>query len=147
MGIHRAVIWLGEVTMATTPTPAPSAPATPRPSRRITGTTQEAGWLRTSQSLQGERLPRNDRIVDPLLWTWVRRIAFAGGAALLLWIAYGGFLAGDHFGPTGTKVIERVIREPAPRPAPVAAPQPPADPLAGMSPAERARYEKWVLRK
>lgn len=104
--------------MPTTPTPAPVAPATPRPRQRRTGATQEAGWLRTNQSLQGERLPRIDRIVDPLLWTWLKRIAIGGGVALLIWIAYGGFLAGDHFGPTGTRVIERVVERPAPAPEP-----------------------------
>lgn len=96
--------------------------------------TQNPGWLRTNQSLQGERLPRNDRIVDPLLWTWVKRIAIGGGAALLLWLAYGGFVVGDRFGPTSTKiqVVERVIERPAPAPAPQ--PVPSARPERPRSP-------------
>lgn len=94
--------------------------------------TQTAGWLRTNQSLRGEFLPRNDRVVDPLLWQWVRRIAMMGGAALLLWIAYGGFVVGDRFGSTNVKVVERVIERPVPTPTPVV-----RQPIPDQPPAPR----------
>lgn len=103
--------------------------------------TQTAGWLRTNQSLRGEFLPRNDRVVDPLLWQWVKRIAMIGGAALLVWIAYGGFVVGDRFGSTNVKVIERIVE----RPVPVSTPMP--TPVVRQLVTDQPPAPRWPSRE
>lgn len=135
-------------TQTSAPTPAPAAPAAaPTAStRRRSGSNQDPGWLRTTQSLRGESLPRNDRVVDPLLWKWVRRIAIWGGVGLLVWIAYAGFIAGQWFSPVETRVtIERVVERPAPAPIPVPTVQPTA--LRQLTPEERAEQYKEERRR
>lgn len=118
------------------PTPPPASPAVPTPmpraprTRRDTRANQDVGWLRTTQSLQDERVYRNDRLVHPALYAFLVVMAVIGVS--LFFYVYGGkmYLWGKANGPFQSPaaisqsapvapptVIYRVVPAPSPRPS------------------------------
>lgn len=130
--------------MATTPTPAPIAPATPAsisatlsPTRRRTARiAPPARMVYTRHATAGDD---DDRIISHVLNVFYKIMAWGGGIAILIWILFGGIQWGRATASTGSTVApEQVIYVPAPVPAvqPVLA-QPPAPHWSSREECER----------
>lgn len=107
--------------MATTPTPAPSAPATPAstsatlsPTRRQTARiAPPARMVYTRHATAGDK---DDRIISQTLNVFYKIMAWGGGIAILIWILFGGIQWGRATAPAGSMPASQVIYVPNPAP-------------------------------